>query len=294
MKILVAVDTSSAGQTVLAAIAGRTWPVNSSFDVVSVVEPSHLWTTEDVAQEAGRHAADIVRRAVERLQAVKLNVTGLNVTGMVLTGDPKAILVDWARSNAADLVMLGPHGVSGGARSPLGNVAANVLRHAPCSVEIVREKLGEGSFRVLLATDASEHSERAAQSIADRPWPAGTEIRVLSAVELILPPVRAMFEPGILDSAFLEKARGEAMERAQKAIAWAEERLNDKGLNVSESISVLLDTPRAIILKEAEEWGAGLIVLGSHGHRGMVDRFLVGSTSETVAMQAACSVEVIR
>jgi len=60
---------------------------------------------------------------------------------------------------------------------------------------------------------------------------------------------------------------------------------------VSESTSVLLDTPKAIILDEAARWGADLIVFGSHGHRGL-DR-LLGSVSEAVAMHAGCSVEVI-
>jgi len=52
----------------------------------------------------------------------------------------------------------------------------------------------EGTVRkVLLATDGSQFSDRAVQSIVDRPWPAGTEVCVLSAVELMLP---AGYEPG--------------------------------------------------------------------------------------------------
>jgi nucleotide-binding universal stress UspA family protein len=43
----------------------------------------------------------------------------------------------------------------------------------------------------------------------------------------------------------------------------------------------------------AKEWKADLIVLGSHGRRGM-DRILMGSVSENVAIHAHCSVEVVR
>jgi len=50
---------------------------------------------------------------------------------------------------------------------------------------------------------------------------------------------------------------------------------------------------KATILDEADAWKADLIVLGSHGRRGM-DRFWMGSVSEAVAMNARCSVEVIR
>jgi len=51
--------------------------------------------------------------------------------------------------------------------------------------------------------------------------------------------------------------------------------------------------PRAVILDAARAWPADLIVLGSHGRRGL-DRFLMGSVAESVAIHAHCSVEVIR
>jgi nucleotide-binding universal stress UspA family protein len=112
-------------------------------------------------------------------------------------------------------------------------------------------------------------------------------------VELILPASRALLEPPFVDSAFIESARGKAMQRSQDAIARAMEILAATRGDLSESISVLLDTPRAIILEEANQWGADLIVLGSHGHNG-VERFLLGSVSEGVALHAPCSVEIIR
>ena len=51
--------------------------------------------------------------------------------------------------------------------------------------------------------------------------------------------------------------------------------------------------PRSLILDTAESCGVDLIVLASHGRRGL-DRFLMGSVSEAVATYARCSVEVIR
>jgi nucleotide-binding universal stress UspA family protein len=57
--------------------------------------------------------------------------------------------------------------------------------------------------------------------------------------------------------------------------------------------AIELGEPRAVILDAAKTWGSDLIVLGSHGRRGM-DRFLMGSVSEAVAIHAHCSVEVVR
>jgi nucleotide-binding universal stress UspA family protein len=289
MKILLAVDTSPASQIVLEQAAGRPWPRGTTFEILSVVEPSPLWTTSEVAEEAGRRAKETVQRGVEKLRA-----SGLESTGVTLSGDPKTVILDRAESTGADFVVAGSHGASALTRFLLGNVAAAVLRHAPCSVEIVRagnrEKRG---MKVLLATDGSECSELAARSIAESTFPAGTEVRILSAVDLILPPARALFEPPFADSTFLEALRAEAMKRAQDAIGAAAQILSSTGLTVSDSVSVLFESPKAVILDEAANWGADLIVLGSHGRRG-VDRFLLGSVSEAVALHAGCSVQVIR
>jgi nucleotide-binding universal stress UspA family protein len=62
-------------------------------------------------------------------------------------------------------------------------------------------------------------------------------------------------------------------------------------LNATEA--VLAGNPKEVILEEAEKWNADLIVVGSHGRRGF-KRFLLGSVSEAVAMNAHCSVVVVR
>src|SRR5262249_24582355 len=51
--------------------------------------------------------------------------------------------------------------------------------------------------------------------------------------------------------------------------------------------------PVDAILAQAQEEGAGLIVMGSHG-MGAVERFLLGSVSERVARYAHCPVLVAR
>jgi len=291
MKILVALDTSAASQAALEEIAQRPWPAGSSFNVLSVVEPSHLWSTPESLQEAVRRAREVVERAVEQLHSANLTASGVAVDG-----DPKTVILDEAQGSSADFVVVASHGTSGVARLLLGSVAGAVLRYAPCSVEVVRARpkaKSAGPARILLAVDGSEYSIRAARSIAARPWRTGAEIRVLNVVELRIPTTRVLFEPPFVDSAIFESLREEAMKHSQNAIAEAMEILTPTGLTVSDSLSVLVEPPKEIILKEAEDWGADLIVLGSHGRQG-VNRFLMGSVSEAVAMHAGCSVEVIR
>jgi nucleotide-binding universal stress UspA family protein len=112
-------------------------------------------------------------------------------------------------------------------------------------------------------------------------------------VELSLGTTQAWLEPPYVDNEQLEAQRAEAMQRAQGAVASAVQILSKTFPKVSESISVLLSGPKAVITEQADQTGADLIVVGSHGHRG-VERFLLGSVSEAVALHAHCSVEVIR
>lgn len=53
-----------------------------------------------------------------------------------------------------------------------------------------------------------------------------------------------------------------------------------------------LGNPRDEILATAEEWGADMIILGTHGRTGF-DHFISGSVSEKVARKAKCPVLII-
>jgi nucleotide-binding universal stress UspA family protein len=238
---------------------------------------------------------DVTERTEEMAlyAAGKIGKLGISTLVTVLSGNPKEAIVDHAAATGADFILIGVHQEIGRRRFLLGSVAKAVLRAAPCSVELLRAPAGEGGtprpLRVLLATDGSDCSLLAAHSIASRPWPAGTEIRVLSVVE---PETSPLFHVPFPQGAE-EALRAKAMEHTQKAIREAEEIVAQAGLRASETISVLLGEPQAIIAEEAGQWEADLIVLGSHGRRGF-NRLLLGSVSEAVALHAGCSVEVIR
>jgi nucleotide-binding universal stress UspA family protein len=191
----------------------------------------------------------------------------------------------------ADFVVVGSRGMSALTRFLLGSVAAAVSRFAPCSVEIVRaapsDQPNRTAMKILLATDGSECSQLAARSIAERPWPIRSEFRVVSVPELSAPVLQ------MISHSAMDKLRGDAMKRAEDAEAAAEEILSDAGLTESGTVAASAAMPKEIILQNAEEWEADLIVCGSHGRRGL-SRFLLGSVSEAVAAHAKCSVEIIR
>ena len=69
--------------------------------------------------------------------------------------------------------------------------------------------------------------------------------------------------------------------------------LRDVGGEFEITTETVEGSPKRVILDEAERWDAELIVVGSHGRRGL-QRFLLGSVSQAVALHAPCSVEIVR
>jgi nucleotide-binding universal stress UspA family protein len=146
-------------------------------------------------------------------------------------------------------------------------------------------------MKILLAVDGSTYSDAAVNEVASRPWPAGSEVRIISAVE---PPFMPAAEPWSIPPDYYAEAEKAARDRAQSAVEGAELKLRN-GLDKSLKITTTMPTgsSKKAILDEAESWGADLIVVGSRG-LGAWERLLLGSVSNAVAHHAKCSVEIVR
>lgn len=146
-------------------------------------------------------------------------------------------------------------------------------------------------MRILLATDGSPCSNEAIREIGRRPWPPASEITVLTAFELSVPPITGVWAlpPGYLDQ--IDQAM---REQARVIVEKAVEKLKSElGEGVAVKGKSVPGPPGLVILDEAEKWDADLIVVGSHGYRAW-QRFLLGSVSQSVVSNAKCSVEVVR
>ncbi|MGH9425110.1 MAG: universal stress protein [Terriglobia bacterium] len=146
-------------------------------------------------------------------------------------------------------------------------------------------------MKILLAVDGSPCSDEAIEETGRRPWPAGSEIKVLTTFELPLPPTPEAW--AIPPNYFAELDRA-ASEHARSIIERAVTKLRSAmGPEANIKGESVPGPPRMVILDEAESWGADLIVVGSHGYRAW-ERFLLGSVSQSVVSHAKCSVEVVR
>lgn len=291
MKVLVAVDNSPSFETILAAVVNRSWPARTTFCVLNVVNLQRFERLPALIEDATREGERLVEEGAKRISGA-----GYEAFPKTSPGHPRSDISCFAKEWGADSILVGSHGHGAVGRFLLGSVAQGVLRTAPCSVEIVRTVTKASSPRkVLLATDGSDCSVGAAHAVAAQLWPQGSIFKVLSVEELMT--VNNQMEAASLSAVYpaslLEELTTQARDQARSAVQTAKDILTGAGLALDAGTSIPLGDPRGVILDTAKEWGADLIVLGSHGRRGL-DRFLLGSVSEAVAIHAACSVQVIR
>jgi nucleotide-binding universal stress UspA family protein len=147
MNVVVAVDGSAGAEVAVRGVTERPWSSGTRFRVVSVVRPylpvpsgfaADVTPPQTYAAEnamLAEHARAWSERAADTLKRA-----GLSAEPLVRYGDPRSEIVDEASSSSADLVVVGSHGRTGLKRLLMGSVAESVVRHAPCSVEVVREK----------------------------------------------------------------------------------------------------------------------------------------------------------
>lgn len=145
-------------------------------------------------------------------------------------------------------------------------------------------------MRLLIAIDGSPSSDAAVDEVCRRPWPPGSEVRLVTvrySSEMIQ--LREVSDLSMTHDDIFELSGWKSVKFLDDAAAKLEQCAPD--LLVT---PVLLEGwPKDVILDEAESWGADLIVVGSHGY-GTIKRFFLGSVSLAIALYAPCSVEIVR
>jgi nucleotide-binding universal stress UspA family protein len=291
MRVLIATDGSPTSRIVQEEVAARPWPLGTVICVLNVVDPAaYPWPLPRLSL-ALKSAQEALQQAAELLS----NNHGFSVSTLITEGHPAKSIVDVAEVWSADLIFMGSRGCGPIGRFLLGSTVSAVLHEAPCAVEIVRDwrsgqpSRSNGGLRILLATDGSICSQTAVESVAKRPWPAGSVVRVVSVPVFAEP----RMETSYLDADAWEELRSGATAAANRSVDAALDQLRETALTANGTIPTGFEGPRACILDEADRWRADLIVAGSHGRR-RLDRFLLGTVSEALALYAPCSVEVVR
>ena len=138
---------------------------------------------------------------------------------------------------------------------------------------------------ILVPTDLSEHAEEALDYACELAAKLDATVHLVNVIgipALGLPELGVAVTSTVIDSLIADN---------QKAI----DKLAERKAGVARIGEVLLRTgdARDVINQTALEVGADLIVMGTHGRRG-VSRALLGSVAETVVRSAPCPVLTVR
>ena len=210
---------------------------------------------------------------------------GLQTIVTVEEGVVTESIIDFARENSIDMVVMGTHGRRGFQRLTLGSVTERVLRRAGCPVLVVRRPVhglvapGNGAEavhlrKILFCSDFSECSERALKYALSLAAEYKSELSLLHVLE----------HPPALQERDAERAS--ALRRLEENIP---EELRSGG---AIKPVVRQGRPYEEIIKLAEEDQSDLVVVGVRG-RNALDLAVFGSTTHRVIQLGPCPVLAI-
>ena len=143
MQILIAVSGSNDGSSDPVEVAASfPWPEGTVFRVLTIAESVHPPVAQllesdrdvsDVQRSADNIAANTVASAVAKLQG-----RGFHADCVSPEGDPKSMIVEYAKEWGADLIVVGSCDKSRLEKFFVGSVSRTVVEHAPCSVLIAK------------------------------------------------------------------------------------------------------------------------------------------------------------
>lgn len=290
LRILFATDGSqgSAWAEAYACALAQSW--GASLTVMSVLEfppgmnpdyaVNRLYLNE-LMQETTTRLVDVTARA---------GGLGLSAQSRIATGIPSEEVLAVARAEDVDLVVVGTRGKTGLEHILLGSTAERIIRMAPCPVLTVpaairraEEHLKVTVTRMLVPVDFSDSSLDALEYGALIAQRSKTSLKLFHVLE----PVSYG-----LDFTLPQMAQRESSKTAiRKRLSDLVSTLTSLGLASEFLMSGGL--PADSILDAARSQSVDVIVMGTHGRRGL-SHALFGSVAESVLRRSSCPVLTVR
>ncbi|MBX9670424.1 MAG: universal stress protein [Candidatus Obscuribacterales bacterium] len=143
MKVIVTVDDSPFSQEVIKAIQSRQWEPNTEFRILTVLDS---WrelneTLGDLVPAHEERREKLANKLCKKYREVlESSIPDAIVHFEVRRGVPKVQIIDAAVEWSADKIFIGSHGHRTCPHNLVGSVSRAVTAHAPCSVEVIKEK----------------------------------------------------------------------------------------------------------------------------------------------------------
>lgn len=292
-RILLATDCSpqAGGAEVYACTLAELW--GATMTVVNVLEFAPGMNPEYPVNRL--YLAEMMKQATRALAELKARTAGrgISVQTRIATGLPSQEVLAAAESEDVDLIVVGTLGKTGLKHVLLGSTAERVIRASPCPVLAVRAEWpeterGGGSGpaaidRILVPVDFSDCSLDAleyAAVVAQRAKASVTLLHVLEPVSY-----------GLDFTITIPGSRERKKEAVAKRLAGVVAAL--KTFNVEAEYVIRGGLPNDSTLEAARTMSADMIVMGTHGRRGL-SHALYGSVAESVLRNSRCPVLTVR
>lgn len=288
MHILLAIDGSDESFHALRALEHLTRAekliVLNALDVPRLAYP--MGGEPRVLEDFSLSIQEVMREDSERLLNRVASLLPMNtgpVSKQIEAGTPAEAILAAAGREKAGLIVLGSRGLGPVKELLLGSVSHRVVTHASCPTLVVNRPM-RTLRRILMAVQGPEDAAVLTKFLAAKPFKEPAEITVVTVV----PAAQPLFPKGFAKvDEFIEKTIVGARAFVEEtASALSKLQHNAKGY-------ILMGAPALAILQEASASDPDLILMGSHGRRG-VTRFLLGSVSHAVLLRSPCPLLIVR
>jgi len=276
-KILVAYDGSPSAQNALSLASQLAREDKSWIKVLAVVPPYQgdleLIGVSDIKEAItgpGQQLLAEARKLADR--------EGVHILTNLEQGEPYEQIVHVAEEEGCDLIVMGRRGKGTVERALIGSVTARVIGHTGKDVLVIPENGSLSWENILLATDGSTCSDNALARSLEIAQERKAKLNAVSVVY-------TNDEFYAVGQEVVKELYQEADKVLDKVRKWAGD------LGVQTELFVRDGEPHQAITTLAEEISASLIVMGSHGRKGLT-RLLMGSVTERVIGYADCPVLV--
>ncbi len=289
-RVLVAVDPSEAARhaiayaQTIAAPGGKVRLVSVAENPRTLVPTGSLTgdTLYSARVELLRDATDVLGEASDAFAKCDVCVESELIDLSKYGGDVVHALVDATDMWQAELLVVGARQHHGLMRWVEGTVSAPLAKLVRCPVLVIPAsymiKAGHLPKRILFAVDGSRQAMEALNYGVRFATP-DTYLRALYVVDRAVR-VSDLLPIDVLEDAFVEQGT-HALAAAEPILAAASGRTSTALARTARTGD---DVAHAIV-REASDWRADLVVMGTHGRRGIV-RWVLGSVAERVARLA--------
>jgi nucleotide-binding universal stress UspA family protein len=184
--------------------------------------------------------------------------------------NPYRAIIEEDKRWKADLIVMGRRGHKGFKKVMMGSVTAKIIATSRCNVLIVPRHAVMKAEHVLLATDGSKCS-KAAEQEAISLCMSCHHLKSFTALSVIPAAAKLAEAERILNS-------------VKQAAA---------GRGISAETISARGRPDEAIVETAHRLGIDIIIMGTHGRRGM-EKLLKGSVSERVVSLSPCAVLIVK